>query len=407
MKILFTTKEACELLNVPLGASREEIEEAFRRGAEKAKHSFTISSGKTKEQWGRKLEEISEARNFLLQIKTFTEESPVSITTPVEIEPGKEPKKGSVAVTPPPPGRGNIAGKYVLIFIAGLVFLGASWFLFFRNYAPASKDRQSSSAHTGKLLSRKPIGRERVIIVNDRDGSRLVEVPAGKFIMGSPPGIGESREKPGHEVTLDAYLISVFEVSNGQFERFESESGYKAEGDWRQYCTPETIKYPVVNVTWNDANTYCRWAGLRLPTEAEWEKAARGDNGKMYPWGDKWNPAACNWYGFSGTPGESLPSGGHKGTRPVDSFFSGISFYGCMNMSGNAYEWCADWYNETYYAGSPETNPRGPLKGTYRVLRGGSWLNLLPGNLRCAARNYELPKTAKNDIGFRCARNVR
>ena|GEM_PF-6016358 len=406
MKILFTTKEACELLNVSPGASREEIEEACRRESVKAKHSFTISSGRIKEQWGRKLEEIAEARNFLLQIKTFPEESPVSITTPVEIEAGKEPKKRSVTAPPPSPGGGggNIAGKYILIFMAGLVILGSCWFLFFRNYALSSQDRQSSSAHTGKLLSRKPIGREREIIINGRDGSRLVEIPAGKFIMGSPPEFGESRERPGHEVTLGAYLISVFEVSNGQFERFESESGYVAEGDWRQYCTPETIKYPVVNVTWNDANSYCRWAGLRLPTEAEWEKAARGDDGKMYPWGDKWNPAACNWYGFPGVPGESR---NYKGTRPVDSFLSGISFYGCMNMAGNVYEWCADWYDETYYAGSPGKNPRGPFKGTYRVLRGGSWLNLLPGNLRCAARNYELPKTAKNDIGFRCARNAR
>lgn len=397
--MLFTTREACELLNVPLGASREEVEEACRRESEKAKLSFAVSSGRTKEQWGRKLEEIAEARNFLLQIKTF----------PVEIKPGKESGTGPIFAPPSPPCkyRGNTAGKYILFFIAGLVFLGASWFLCFRNYTPASEDRPSSSAHTGKSVSRKQTRRDREIIVNDRDGSRLVEIPAGKFWMGSPPEIGELREKPRHEVTLDAYLISVFEVSNGQFERFESESGYVAEGDWRQYCTPETIKYPVVNVTWNDANSYCRWAGLRLPTEAEWEKAASGAGGRIYPWGDKWNPASCNWYGSLGTPGGSLESGEHKGIRPVDSFPSGISFYGCMNMAGNVCEWCADWYEETYYAGSPEKNPRGPFKGTYRVLRGGSWLNLLPGSLRCAARNYERPSAVKNDIGFRCARSVR
>ncbi len=227
-------------------------------------------------------------------------------------------------------------------------------------------------------------GRE---IVNEKDGSVLIEIPAGSFTMGSDDGDGD--EKPVHTVYLDKYYIGKYEVTVGQFRKFCNATGrtMPEQPSWNN-----RNDHPVVNVTWHDAKAYCDWAGLRLPTEAEWEKAARGTDGRKYPWGNTWDAGKCNSY----------EDGDYTNTSPVGSFPSGVSPYGCHDMAGNVWEWCNDWYGENYYGSSPSNNPTGPSFGDLRVLRGGSWDNIA-SNCRSAYRGRNYPGIRNDNIGFRVA----
>jgi formylglycine-generating enzyme required for sulfatase activity len=181
--------------------------------------------------------------------------------------------------------------------------------------------------------------------LNPTDGSLLVLVTEGRFIMGDDR---HEVERPRREVFLPRYWIGKYEVTNGQFARFIAATGYRAEGLWHQYAIPGRGRHPVVHVSWKDAAAYCAWAGARLPTEAEWEKAARGTDGRAYPSGNAWDPSRLNWC----LKGEkkarewdeegALP--GRLPTAPCGSFSSGASVYGALDMAGNVWEWCSDWY---------------------------------------------------------------
>jgi len=234
---------------------------------------------------------------------------------------------------------------------------------------------------------------------NEKDGSVLIEIPAGSFTMGSNDG--GSDEKPVHTVSLNKYYIGKYEVTNAQYKKFCDATGHAQPSQpsdpgfsgLSNYFT-NYPNYPVVNVSWNDAKAYCDWAGLRLPTEAEWEKAARGTDGRKYLWGNTWDAAKCN----SSERGDS-----YEYTSPVGSFPSGVSPYGCYDMAGNVWEWCNDWYGENYYANSPSSNPAGPASGDDRVLRGGGW-NDDAGRCRSANRGSNFPEIP--DVfyfGFRVA----
>jgi formylglycine-generating enzyme required for sulfatase activity len=236
------------------------------------------------------------------------------------------------------------------------------------------------------------------LVVNESDGSVLVYVPAGEFEMGDE----QNADCPKHRVYLDAYYIGLYCVTNAQYARFVKVTGHRVP-DTADYGTPvwrgnsyppERAEHPVVCVSWNDAVAYGAWAGLRLPTEAEWEKAARGPSGWLYPWGNTWDATRCRHAG----------SHGAETTCRVYDYPGGVSGYGTYNQAGNVWEWCEDWYGTNYCKRSPWANPRGPETGSYRVLRGGSWGNDDARNFRGAYRNGNTPAVRNDDQGFRLVR---
>ena len=223
----------------------------------------------------------------------------------------------------------------------------------------------------------------------------MVRIPAGKFRMGANEKFYD--EKPVHTVHLDAYSMDKYEVTNRQYGEFMKATERAAPKYWeeRRYNQPDQ---PVVGVTWYDAEAYCKWAGKRLPTEAEWEKAARGTDSRKWPWGNEWDEKKCNWYDLDGS------KDGYRYPAPVGSFPSGVSPYKVHDMAGNVWEWVNDWYDKTYYSQSPKRNPTGPDSGTSgKVLRGGSWI-IMPFSLRTAYRNRSNLDYTFINIGFRCSR---
>ncbi len=248
--------------------------------------------------------------------------------------------------------------------------------------------------------------------VSEKDDMTLLYVPAGEFRMGSDNGA--SNEKPVHTVSLDAYWIDQTEVTNGMYALCVGAGACHPPDQNRSYTrdsyygNPEFKDYPVIYVTWNDARDYCEWAGRRLPTEAEWEKAAAWDEERqqkyIYPWGDAFDETKLNFCDKN-CPfdwADKNVDDGYSDTAPVGSFPSGVSPYGVLDMAGNVWEWVADWYGETYYQDSPSFNPPGPASGDDRVLRGGSW-----GDndyvTRSADRLWYYPSNSNYDPGFRCA----
>jgi serine/threonine-protein kinase len=218
--------------------------------------------------------------------------------------------------------------------------------------------------------------------------------------MGSDDRLAD--EKPVHKVTLDAFWIDKTEVTNKMYSLCV-EAGVCREPALNRsythssyYGNSEFDDYPVIYVNWNMAKTYCEWADRRLPTEAEWEKAARGENANVYPWGNKTpNYRLLNYNSFVGD------------TTEVGTYPDGASIYGAYDMAGNVWEWVNDWYSETYYSSSPSSNPEGPDSGQYRVLRGGAWY-FHDSNVRSAYRygdDPDDPTIASSYIGFRCSRS--
>jgi formylglycine-generating enzyme required for sulfatase activity len=264
----------------------------------------------------------------------------------------------------------------------------------------------------------------------------MVLIPSGEFLMGSPEGEGAFDEHPQHKVYLDAFYIDKYEVTNAQFKEFVEATGYvtdaerkgygevwnpkwalhdfadvnwRSPNEWRipEYFAynlqhPDAWKYyqmnhPVVQVSWNDALVYATWVGKRLPTEAEWEKAARGTDGRKYPWGNVFNADIKGVTLHTNIASDYL--------MPVGSFPTGISPYAVYDMTGNVQEWVADWYAGDYYARSPINNPKGPDNGVARVLRGGSWRHQKSYQVQNANREYQAPDYSSNFVGFRCAWN--
>ncbi len=237
------------------------------------------------------------------------------------------------------------------------------------------------------------------------DGAEMVFVPPGEFLMGSAAGEGYDDERPQHTVYLEAFLIDKTEVSNSQYQRCV-DVGACQQSKYFGDSVYNNAGQPVVGVSWEDARAYCAWVGQRLPTEAEWEKAARGTGGRIYPWGNEFDGNRLN-YCDSNCPSDQKDVGvsdGYALTSPVGSYPAGASPYGILDMAGNVWEWVADWYDENYYISSPSSNPAGPGAGNNRVLRGGSWDDN-PDYVRSGARGWYSPDARFGDFGFRCARS--
>jgi serine/threonine protein kinase/formylglycine-generating enzyme required for sulfatase activity len=248
----------------------------------------------------------------------------------------------------------------------------------------------------------------------------MVLIPAGDFVQGSSDAEIDtaiqmcadayggncphrrdwfSDETPRRTVYLDAFYIDKWEVTNEQFVAFADAAGYVTDAEkkgeaqtWRTFNTSGREDYPVIWMSWNDANAYCQWAGKRLPTEAEWEKAARGTDGRIWPWGRSWEPGRAN-----------SSDGGAGSVVVAGSYPTGFSPYGVMDMTGNVWEWVADWYDPLWYNTSPRRNPGGPLSGVGRVLRGGGFRNP-PWEVRAVHRHSGGPDGYAPDHGFRCAK---
>jgi sulfatase modifying factor 1 len=240
------------------------------------------------------------------------------------------------------------------------------------------------------------------------DGAPMVFIPAGPFTMGSDDGL--PNERPEHAVTLDAYYIDRYEVTLSLYRKFLEEGKHESPPTWDDEAATSVGDRPAIGIRWKSAAAYCRWAGKRLPTEAEWEKAARGTDRRRYPWGDMqpfvdmanynrgmWVSEAITLVAVtSGLEGMSVRHGFKEG---------GKSPFGVYHMAGNAAEWVADWYERDYYQKTPGKNPSGPVTGEKRVLRGGSWADV-PSALRVTARFSAEPDFEDRTIGFRCAMDM-
>jgi len=283
--------------------------------------------------------------------------------------------------------------------------------------------------------------------------SGMVKLDGGSFLMGTDSELAfpQDGEGPVREIQLDAFYVDKFAITNEQFREFVRATGYRTESeqlgwsfvfqghiphecynelvvatvpgaswwckvngaDWKHPEGPDSsienrLRYPVTQVSWNDAQAFCEWAGRRLPTEAEWEFAARGGfEQKIYPWGDELTPEnrhLCNvWQGTF--PLVDLAEDGYAGTAPVDAFLP--NGYGLYDMTGNTWEWCSDWFDTAYHLTATRLNPVGPGKGISRVMKGGSYLCHASycNRYRVAARTANTADSATTNIGFRCVRD--
>jgi formylglycine-generating enzyme required for sulfatase activity len=223
----------------------------------------------------------------------------------------------------------------------------------------------------------------------------MVLIPAGPFARGT--NAGGYDEQPERQIFLDSFSIDRYEVTNHQYQQFVDATGHRKSGPPSRYAKNMTkmrgVNQPVVYVSWDDAQTYCQWKGKRLPTEGEWEKAMRGTDGRLWPWGQELDWAASN---------RAHVNDGFEATAPVGSFNRDVSPYGVSDGAGNVLEWVADWYGEEAFRVSEAQNPKGPDHGTFRVLRGGGYTTT-GIDVRITSRSKMVPDFRDETIGFRCA----
>ena len=228
------------------------------------------------------------------------------------------------------------------------------------------------------------------LIENPKDGTLMVLIPEGEFLAG---GKGSDEGGGPFKVNVPAYYLALHPVTNEQYGKFVKETGKHKE--WKAASGGD---HPAVNVSWEDAQAYCGWAGLRLPSELEWEKGARGVDRREYPWGEEWDQKKCR----------NSNNKGNETTASVWGYPEGVSAWGLYQMSGNVWEWCADWYEKEAYDRYKRGDLKPPEKGVNRVLRGGSWNDDNTDYFRCAFRDGHVARPDDRYVsdGFRCSRTL-
>jgi serine/threonine-protein kinase len=306
-------------------------------------------------------------------------------------------------------------------FMVGVMIVGIIWILVANNppktgistpITAIGQETTQSSNRASQIQSTntpantataRPTATKTITKISEKDGMEMVYVPSGSFTMGSQPHVVGPNEEPPHVVYLDDYWIDKYEVTNAQYRMCEQAGVCDAPSEVSSYTrgliygSSEYDDYPVTFVNWYQANKYCSWAGRHLPSEAEWEKAARGTDGRLYPWGNE-NPnrALLNFRGDVDF------------TTQVGSYPAGASPYGAFDMAGNVWEWVNDWYKWDYYISSPSKNPPGPATGDDKVLRGGFWGDnsgwvSSVSRQRCNPENSFCYYGFHGILGFRCA----
>jgi iron(II)-dependent oxidoreductase len=259
----------------------------------------------------------------------------------------------------------------------------------------------------------KALAEQRVATMKPKGEMTLI--PAGEFLMGSDKKtdrLAYRSELPQRHVYLDAYEIDKYEVTNLHYLKYILATGKLPQLDWRYdggNFQESMANHPIMHVSWYDADAYCRWAGKRLPTEAEWEKAARGQDGRLNPWGNQSAGLSRANFGRTGLSGPVRDRPERLLMYPplisVDKYENAVSPYGLYQTIGNVAEWVSDWYDLDYYKSAPDRNPKGPETGSQKAFRGGGWMDSTT-TMRVAMRNGTDPNTKINWMGFRCARDA-
>jgi sulfatase modifying factor 1 len=276
----------------------------------------------------------------------------------------------------------KVAFLLVVLFMASLPVMGI-----LRGTTPPPLEPALPQPHeessSGASSTETPVSEEMVVI------------PAGPFTRGTP--LGGYDEKPERMIYLDTFSIDRFEITTYQYGAFVVATGHRKAAPPSRYAKNLSrmsgVNQPVTYVSWEDADEFCRWKGKRLPTEAEWEKAMRGIDGRLWPWGNDHDPTASNW---------SYAHDGFEVTAPVGSFAKDVSPFGVVDGAGNVMEWVADWYAEDTYRDLDQKNTRGPDHGVYKVLRGGGYTST-GKDVRITSRSRMVPDFRDETIGFRCA----
>jgi formylglycine-generating enzyme len=283
--------------------------------------------------------------------------------------------------------------KFKVLFLLAILGFAAIPIMGILRGSPLTPFESSSNVSTDATLS-DPLDPSQVAD-EEPIKEELVLIPAGPFIRGTDQGGFD--EHPQRTLVLDAFAIDRYEVTNFQYQQFVNVTRHRKSGPPARYAKNmskmQSVNQPVVYVSWEDAESYCHWKGKRLPTEAEWEKAMRGSDGRLWPWGNVEQPSGANW---------ARVQDGHEVSASVGTFQTDKSPYGVMDGAGNVMEWVADWYGERYFEEAPEQNPPSPDHGVFRVLRGGSYATT-GADIRITSRNKMVPDFRDETIGFRCA----
>ena len=294
--------------------------------------------------------------------------------------------------------------------LAQALVIGATLFAL----APAARALDTQDIVVEWTEEGKKIAQERAAKWKTKE--EMVLIPAGEFLMGSDKKtdrLAYRSEIPQRSVYLDAFMIGKYEVTALEYLKFVLATDRLPQLDWRYdggNFQDTMAHHPIMHVNWYDADAYCKWAGKRLPTEAEWEKAARGVDGRLFPWGSEYaGPTRAN-FGRTGLSGPVRDRPERLLLYPpiisVDKYENALSPYGLYQTIGNVSEWVSDWYDQDYYKTAPGRNPKGPETGSQKAFRGGGWMDSTT-TMRAAMRNGTDPKTKINWMGFRCAQDVK